>query len=214
MSTENQLADEIYHPGFHIIDNFLDHHHYHALRTTIHTVHNNGYFRDAKIGHQAGAAHNARIRKDQIYWLDQTTDEQATLAYFGAVNKICTALNRALFLGLVEYEAHFAVYNPGTFYKKHVDQFATTKARRISCVYYLNDTWREADGGELILYDKTEQLLTTVQPLANRFICFNSDLPHEVCTTHQMRYSISGWLKTNVLNTYQYDPLPLTEIAE
>jgi SM-20-related protein len=89
---------------------------------------------------------------------------------------------------------------PNGFYKKHVDQFATTKDRRISCVYYLNENWQPDFGGELTLYNTQDELLTHVQPLGNRFVCFNSDMPHEVCTAYQTRYSIAAWLKVRSLS--------------
>jgi len=214
LATEKQLADAIYQHGYHVIDNFLDYQHYQALRTIIRSMHEKGYFRDAKIGHQKSAIYDSRIRKDQIYWLEETADERAIRPYFAAIHTIFTALNRSLFLGLVDYEAHFAVYEPGTFYKKHIDQFATTQDRRVSCVYYLNDQWREQDGGELVLYDKTDLPLVTIQPCANRFVCFNSELPHEVRTTQKTRYSIAGWFKTRALHfNHPPDFMQFTEQA-
>ena len=121
--------------------------------------------------------------------------DNAVNTYLSEIKKLSETLNQSLFLGLVDYEAHFSIYQPNNFYKKHVDQFATTQDRRISCVYYLNDEWREAFGGELKLYNKTDQLLANIMPIGNRFVCFNSDIPHEVCTAHQTRYSIAAWLK-------------------
>ena len=187
MNTQTHIADGIYQHGFHIIDNFLDSDHYNALRTTIQLIHQNGYFKQAKIGQKLDQNLNASIRNDQIFWLDNQGDNHSINAYFDAITRLSETLNQALFLGLVDYEAHFAIYQPNNFYKKHVDQFATTQDRRISCVYYLNDEWREAFGGELKLYNKTDQLLANIMPIGNRFVCFNSDIPHEVCT--------AAWLK-------------------
>ncbi|MBI2785834.1 MAG: 2OG-Fe(II) oxygenase, partial [Legionella longbeachae] len=80
------------------------------------------------------------------------------------------------------------------------DQFASQKTRKISCVYYLNSNWQLEFGGELKIYDEEGQLLQNVLPIENRFICFSSELPHEVCLTHQPRYSITGWMKTRSLS--------------
>ena len=195
MSTRTQIADEIYHQGFHIIDNFLTLDHYRALRNTIETTHNDGYFKQAKIGRKLEKTHHSTIRNDQIFWLDNNGCNVAINSYFVEIDKLCETLNKALFLGLTDYEAHFAIYQPNSFYKKHVDQFSTTQDRRISCVYYLNDTWQQEFGGKLILYDKNDQPLSEIMPLGNRFICFNSDIPHEVSTAYQTRYSIAAWLK-------------------
>ncbi len=197
MSTPAHISDEIYHHGFHVIDDFLNLEHYHALRKTMQEVHRQGSFTQAKIGQNK--THNLTIRTDKIFWLDKRNGNEPINAFFTEIDKICATLNQSLFLGLIDYEAHFAVYQPNSFYKKHVDQFATTQDRRISCVYYLNVDWQEAFGGELQLYDKTDQPLTKIMPLGNRFVCFNSDLPHEVCTAYQTRYSIATWLKIRPL---------------
>ncbi len=201
MHTEtHQIADAIYQHGFQIIDNLLADHHYRALYKTLETMHSNGQLHDAKIGNKHRATANANIRRDQISWLDEASEDPAIAAYFEEINNLRCILNRSLFLGLVDSEAHFAVYTPGSFYKKHVDQFLITPTRRISCVYYLNTEWRPELGGELKLYDQEDQLLHSVAPLANRLVCFSSELPHEVCTTYQTRYSIACWLKTRAIN--------------
>ena len=56
-------------------------------------------------------------------------------------------------------------------------------------------------GGQLNLYNQQDELIRAVFPEGNRFICFNSELPHEVALTHQTRYSITGWMKTRTLST-------------
>lgn len=197
LTSTNKLVDAIYQHGFHVVDDFLDYASYQALREKIVTHYNKGDFRAAKIGLEQKSTLNLNIRSDEIYWLDETSPDQALRAYFTEIKKISTHLNRSLFLGLVDYEVHFSVYQPGAFYKKHVDQFANKKNRRISCVYYLNNAWQQAHGGELLLYNVEEQLLKKIEPLANRFICFSSELPHEVCRTNHPRFAMAGWFKTN-----------------
>ncbi len=204
MPTQTQLADNIYHHGFHIIDHFLGAEHYRALRETIQIKQSEGYFKPAKIGHNLAKNHHAAIRNDEIFWLDKQCKNDAINAYFSAIDSLREALNQSLFLGLIDYEAHFAVYQPNRFYKKHIDQFKTKKDRRISCVYYLNERWQPDFGGELRLYDKADQPLTKIMPEGNRFVCFNSDIPHEVCTAYRTRYSIAAWLKIRPLSLAHY----------
>lgn len=194
------LENEIYDRGYHIIDNFLALEHCRMLRTKAEFMHRQGQFKSAKIGHQLQANHNADIRRDSIYWLDDQLEDAAIHAYFTKIQTIADTLNQTLFLGLVDFETHFAIYQPGSFYKKHVDQFASTQERRISCVYYLNENWQESYAGQLKLFDKHDQLIVSVLPQANRFICFNSNIPHEVCETKQTRYSIAGWMKTRSMS--------------
>lgn len=195
----NQIDDSIYHKGFYISDAFLNDAHYKELRNILQKAYSNGNFKLAKIGLTSHANHQLTIRNDQIFWLDETMTNSGVQAYFNKMSGIQTKLNQTLFLGLNTIEAHFAVYKPGRFYKKHVDQFKENLDRRISCVYYLNENWQPEHGGELKLYDKEDNLLVNVEPRGNRFICFNSDLPHEVSVAHHIRYSIAGWLKVRAL---------------
>ncbi|MCL9683261.1 2OG-Fe(II) oxygenase [Legionella maioricensis] len=200
MIDNDLLTNDLCTHGFHIIDDFLELHHYQSLRKIAKEMQQNGLFKSARIGPIVHAQHNNKIRTDEICWLDENSAEPAVQAYLKQALHIAHILNHSLFLGLIEFETHFAAYQPGSFYKKHSDQFATKKTRKISCVYYLNEDWQEEFGGELKLYNQEDQLIQNVSPQANRFICFNSELPHEVCLTHQPRYSIAGWMKTRSMS--------------
>ncbi len=183
--------EDIYHHGFHIMDNFLAEQDYRALLNHIQKQDSLGILSPAKIGKNAQL--QTAIRGDKIHWLEQ--NNRVFNAYFLIIEQLRLSLNKALFLGLTEFETHTAIYESGAFYKKHVDQFATTQTRRISCVYYLNQNWQPEHGGELVLYNKDHEMIQCIQPIKNRFACFMSDLPHEVSITTQKRYSITGWLK-------------------
>ena len=193
------VVEQIYSQNFHIIDNFLPPENVDCLRTTALQLAQENQFHVAKIGSQNNALSNRNIRRDQIYWLDDTSENESVITYFKAMKTIATTLNQHLYLGLVDFETHFALYSPGEFYKKHVDQFNNKQDRRISCVYYLNTDWETSFGGELKLYNKEGALLTSISPIANRLVCFSSDMPPEVCTTTQTRLSIAGWMKTRAV---------------
>ncbi|MDI1351400.1 MAG: 2OG-Fe(II) oxygenase [bacterium] len=185
--------------GFHVVDNFLELSHYQSLYQMAEKLNKQGLFRSAKIGLKIQAQQNKTIRSDEIFWLDEESKDESIQVFLKQINHIATQLNRTLFLGLSEFEAHFAVYQAGSFYKKHCDQFSSTKARKISCVYYLNKQWTNDFGGALKLYNTKDQLIQQVLPMGNRLICFDSELPHEVCLTYKTRYSIAGWMKTRAL---------------
>lgn len=191
-----KLIDNIYNHGFHIIDNFLDEASFQQLRQRAELLHAQGHFKLAKVGNSLNRAQHSDIRKDSICWLDEEPGDDLLCKYFNKIQELAKKINSNLYLGLIDFEAQFSIYQPGSFYRKHVDQFKNTQDRRISCVYYLNKKWQESFAGQLKLYDKDNQILAEVFPEANRFICFNSDLPHEVCETKELRYSIAGWMKT------------------
>ena len=190
------LVDNICNQGYHIIDNFLEVENYLALGNHLHFLNQENALNIARIGSNEEVQNNQNIRNDKILWLDEDSEHPFITNYLNALSSVANILNQTLFLGLSEVESHFATYESGSFYKKHIDQFRTNKRRKISCVYYLNQNWQKEYGGELNLYTNQDELLKTVNPQGNRFICFTSDIPHEVCVTHQTRYSIAGWLKS------------------
>lgn len=199
MSNSDVLIYELCQQGFHIIDGFLEPHLCQSLRSIAQDMHHQGLFRSAKIGLQLDKHQDKTIRTDHIYWLQGNESHAAVRVFLNQIQQLVQIINQALFLSIYEFETHFAVYQPGAYYKKHSDQFAAQKTRKISYVYYLNNDWKSEFGGELKLYSQENELLQTVLPHENRLICFNSELPHEVCITHQPRYSITGWMKTRPL---------------
>ena len=199
MTDYNNLVEAIYSNSFHIMDNLLPANVFEGLRDCALQLTDDNRFQTARIGNQAKTARNQDIRRDSIFWLDEDSGNPAVLAYLAAMKEIASALNQQLFMGLVNFESHFALYQPGSFYKKHVDQFHNTQDRKISSVFYLNADWNASFGGELILYDKVDNVLDKILPVSNRLVCFDSTLPHEVNTTTETRLSIAGWMKTRAL---------------
>jgi SM-20-related protein len=116
-------------------------------------------------------------------------------------------LNRHLFLGLFDYECHYAYYPPGAFYRKHVDAFKGDTNRILSAVLYLNPIWEPQDGGELVLYSNQEELLESILPSYGKLVLFLSqDFPHEVLPVSKSRYSIAGWFRVNSNLGINLDP--------
>jgi SM-20-related protein len=137
-----------------------------------------------------------KIRRDKILWIDPDTKEKFDFLDFAYGLK--QYLNRALYLGLTSYEAHFSIYENGDFYAKHLDAFKNSKTRLITTVFYLNEEWNEIDGGELVIYDENDNILKIVIPKANTLVVFLSDkFPHEVKAAKKMRYSIAGWFRVD-----------------
>ncbi|PMR67178.1 2OG-Fe(II) oxygenase [Halomonas heilongjiangensis] len=156
-----------------------------------------------------GQAHALRrdVRGDAIRWLDRESPAQRR--YLEAMGELQNALNQALFLGLFEYEAHFAHYPPGAFYQRHLDSFRGRANRVISTVGYLNPDWPADGGGEMVLFDAMdlEREVARVRPAAGTFACFLSEtVPHEVLPTRLPRASIAGWFRRNASLGGRVDP--------
>lgn len=152
----------------------------------------------AGIGRQDDHALLHTVRSDKIHWLSEDMG-QPVRDYLEKMEMIRQAANRYLYLGLFEYEAHFAKYEPGDFYLKHRDSFRGRANRKLTTVFYLNpEDWQESDGGELVMYQDDDSYLTRLTPKGGRLVVFLSeDFPHEVLPANRQRLSIAGWFRLN-----------------
>jgi Rps23 Pro-64 3,4-dihydroxylase Tpa1-like proline 4-hydroxylase len=149
------------------------------------------------------------IRGDYIGWFDMsptegwsTKDRNASLP--GYVRKVSTLVKEmARFLpgelSSIKNRSRAMVtcYPPGSRYTKHVDNGGRqSNGRRLTTLFYLNEDWDSADGGELAVYAPGGQpLLETVPPIADRLVMFWSDerVPHEVLETRKERFTVTIW---------------------
>ena len=157
-----------------------------------------GEFRHAGVGRGNNFEINPAIRTDHVLWLDKDRQSGAQKIYFDAMEQLRLAINHNVFLGLMEFEAHFAVYPEGSYYKKHLDQFRGIGARTVSAVLYLNDHWREEHGGQLRLYNDPQQpeRYVDILPHAGTLVTFlSARYLHEVLPANRPRKSITGWFK-------------------
>ncbi|TVU69182.1 MULTISPECIES: 2OG-Fe(II) oxygenase [Cobetia] len=203
----NCLIDELVEHGYSVRPNFLPAHLTRQLNGELLALETQQRLTAAGIGR--GHEHDLRpdIRGDAIRWLDR--ESRAQRAYLEAMNVLKDELNRALYMGLFEYEAHFAHYPVGSFYRKHLDSFRGRGNRLISSVLYLNEQWPADGGGEIVLYDPQDdsRALARVTPEAGTFVCFLSEqMPHEVLPTHQSRASVTGWFRRNASQGNLVDP--------
>lgn len=155
----------------------------------------------AGIGRHQAYQVNTQVRNDEIAWL--TSANPASGEFLRCMETLRLAVNAALYLGSFAYEAHFARYAPGHFYKKHLDAFRGQRGRVLTTVYYLNLDWQDEDGGQLCLYDSLDANwpIEVVTPVADRLVVFLSEqFPHEVRPAAKTRYSIAGWFRINQTN--------------
>lgn len=188
------LADALSAQGWAVLHDCLDPALVAALRGEVFAQGDlSGMYR-AGVGR--GVSHRvlAAVRGDWIRWLDGSTDAQRAL--FERLEAIRAEANRSLLLGLFEFEAHFALYPPGSGYERHVDSFQQDNPRRLSVVLYLNPDWGPADGGELVLYDAQGVEAARVLPEAGTLAVFLSQtVPHAVLPPRRWRASVAAWFR-------------------
>lgn len=105
-------------------------------------------------------------------------------------------------------EATFVVYEPGCFYRRHVDSLAGVDpagsgGRAYSFVVYLTgeQPWQPSDGGALRVFCDAlgEEVEEEVLPAAGLLVLFDSKrVSHEVMPTRRQRTCLVGWFREEV----------------
>ena len=195
-----KIIDGLMTDKYAVADDFFSADEVQALRAGILQKYNEEQFRKSAIGNQSNEQVIGAIRGDFILWMDEENAGPEENIFFDKINDFMAYMNRTCFMGLAEKEFHYAVYPPGTFYRRHLDTFKNDSRRKLSIVTYLNDeNWQPDYGGELSIYTNvngSEQAID-IYPVRGRVVVFESqELEHEVKPVKRDRLSITGWIKT------------------
>lgn len=177
-----------------IADNFLSESLSSHLKENLIALYAGKQLLSAGTGNDAQVVHNKLVRSDIIYWLDRKHNDPHENDFFNLMDTFVSHLNDTCYTGITGYEFHYTLYEKGSFYKKHLDQFRNNDSRQYSMIIYLNANWQESDGGELCVHHA--ESLQNISPQNGKGVFFkSSELEHEVLVTHVPRMSITGWLK-------------------
>lgn len=195
MNKMQALLNDVQEKGWSYQKNFFDMALIHKLAEQCQIRNDEGHMHMAAIGHGKNKSIKEGIRSDKISWLTNEESNHAVKTFQHEMKLIRHELNQNFYLGLNEYECHFAMYPEGSFYKAHVDRFKNDSRRTVTFITYLNKDWQQGDGGELRLH--LEDGMRDIQPYAGSVICFMSDsILHEVLLSHKPRLSLTGWFLT------------------
>ncbi|MGD9660252.1 MAG: 2OG-Fe(II) oxygenase [Porticoccaceae bacterium] len=196
------IVEALRNPGWIVLPNFLEQSLWLPLLQRAQNIDN---YAPAGIGRGDTFRENPFVRSDAICWLDRENFEDAQ--WLTLMEKLRLALNSRLFLGLFEFECHYASYGCGSFYKRHLDAFKGQGIRIVSVVLYLNPQWQSGDGGEFVIYPEKAPEGVAFLPRAGTLAIFLSeDFPHEVLPANRIRYSITGWFRINTTTGEILDP--------
>lgn len=200
-----RIAEALRHQGYIIVNDVFSIEQLQSLFIDIKQT-DSTFFHQAGVGREQEHQLNKFVRRDRIRWLDM--NYQPTRFYLMWMEQLRAHLNRELFLGLFDYECHYAHYPKKAFYKKHRDAFQGSSNRRLSTILYLNPAWQPLDEGELIIYAPDDSsILEKVVPTFGKMVVFLSEeFPHEVLPTQCSRYSLTGWYRINNTTTANIDP--------
>ncbi len=181
--------------GIGVSNNFLSTDLALQLKLNLVALYNQKALKRAGIGNGYVSTKDKKIRRDKIFWLDKKDNNETELLFFELIDSFVLYLNSTCFTGIKSYEFHYALYEKGAFYKKHIDQFKSDNGRAFSMIMYLNEGWVKENGGELKIHQKLE--VQIISPENQKCVFFKSnELEHEVLVTNVSRMSIAGWLKT------------------
>ena len=193
------IIDAFYQHGWVWLPNFLSAELNNAL---LHEAQFEAELTPAGIGRQNDHQLNQKVRRDATQWFDGNSTAQQH--YLALMAQLQLVFNRRCFLGLFDFECHFARYQRGDYYQKHLDAFSGRSNRVLTTVSYLNSV---TAGGELALYNEQNQLIDKFLPTAGSLVLFESErFPHEVLPAVDTRYSIAGWFRKNASINGVLDP--------
>jgi SM-20-related protein len=189
MNISEQLADK----GIAFINGLFNE----AELTTILSDIESSHFKKAGIGKLKISADE--IRGDFISWLD--LNQSCSLAQeiiSKKIEELKNQLNQELLLSIRNFEGHYAIYEKGKSYSRHLDTFKEDKSRVVSFILYLNKDWKKEDGGELKIYPDWDSStpIQSIEPTWGKVVLFVSkNTIHELSPTNKKRVSFTGWFK-------------------
>jgi len=167
-----------------------------GLRSNMNILNAAGVMKAAGIGNKVAFQKDKTIRGDKVNWIQDESTNQYEVIYLSKIGRFIDHLNKTCFTSIKTFESHYAHFELGSFYKRHIDQFKSEKGRKYSIVLYLNQDWKKEDDGMLSLYPSPSGQ-KDISPLEGRMVFFRSDeMEHEVHPSlTRERRSIAGWLK-------------------
>lgn len=190
----SSIIDDLAERGWSLQRSFLSSDVTHELADECRRREAEGALAPAGVGRGEAQAVREGIRGDQIQWLEAGQSAVCD-DYLQLMDELRQALNRELFLGLEEFECHFAFYPPGAFYQTHLDRFRDDDSRCVTAVLYLNPDWQAEHGGALRMHF-ADGAQSDIPPLAGNLVVFLSgEFPHEVLETQVDRLSLTGWFR-------------------
>lgn len=192
-----ELVEGVAADGYAAVPQFVAPAHVAALRERAQMA--SARMHPAKVGRAAVSVRDVAVRGDTILWLDEADADAAERALFATLEALRLAANARTWLGLLDFEGHYACYPAGAFYARHRDRFRDQDTRTLTFVLYLNDAWHDVDGGALRLYRDDDSTLD-VLPRGGTAVAFEAArFDHEVLPATRARWSCTGWFRRRAM---------------
>lgn len=185
--------ESLHNRGYFVRDNVLSDRDFLEVRQYAQSLCDEGRLNPARIGNNQL---DANLRGDSIFWLDRTHPRLDGV--FQVFDSLRNYLQDEAFIKIESVQYQLAHYPPGSVgYHKHRDTspYATSVGpkRKYTNIFYLNQNYISAHGGQLGLFTKVDDVKVEIEPVGNRIVTFESQLEHEVLPTHSSRLAITAW---------------------
>jgi SM-20-related protein len=144
---------------------------------------------------------NSEKRSDLVVFLKCNDELAATSSnlhkHLKWIDQLRQSLDVTLQLKMEQCTYMLAEYpSGGSKYVKHRDAAPSEYAgRKLTALLYLNEDWKQSDGGELHLWPGRWEVETPLvfSPIMDRLIVFRSSLEHEVQPSFFHRIAVTTW---------------------
>ncbi|KAL7685493.1 putative oxoglutarate/iron-dependent dioxygenase, glycerol-3-phosphate dehydrogenase, NAD-dependent [Plasmopara halstedii] len=216
-----QLDEE----GFVVIDDCFGHNWASALFEEMQWLNDNGHYKPNKTQFALtqmdtdGKSQAFHFIKPHIFEVDlHDSSVRAKVPELDALFH-STEIPQALAKHLPQYEMQFSTSDRtlklqrnaghGGCFPCHYDNPGAPNKRKVTCLLYLNESWKKGDGGEVQLFPFLQQAVT-VAPKMDRVVLFQSDqMLHRVLPSHVERYVLTIWLDGKKVNAPEDSQLRL-----
>src|SRR5690606_24714441 len=152
--TEQQfekLISEVIDRNYGMCDDFMGGNLLDGLRANLLNFHEGGMMHPAGVGRHFDFTKNLEVRGDVIRWIEEDSTDPFERKLMDKISHFIRHLNTTCYTHLNQMEFHYAFYESGSFYKRHLDEVKSHRGRKFSLVIYLKEHWEESDGGDLRL---------------------------------------------------------------
>ncbi|KAJ0406315.1 hypothetical protein ATCC90586_007353 [Pythium insidiosum] len=218
-----QVCAELRENGYVVVDDCFGHGWANALLDEMKWLHANELFAPNKTQFaltQHGTTRAVQFVKPNIYEVDlHDASLRRRVPELDALFH-STALLEALAVHFPDYELQMGTSGrtlklqrnagSGGCFPCHYDNPGAPNKRKLTCLLYLNDAWKEGDGGEVQLLPFLRAPVT-VAPKMDRLVIFMSDwMLHRVLPSNAERYCLTIWIDGAHVNRPEDSQLRVT----
>lgn len=196
------MAQELLQRGYTVVRNAFPAPYLHAIKQEMAQLRDNGHlYANATHILLKGEAQPTLLHKHHIVEtelaLERVRSEAPVLKRFFEDEVVLAPLEQALPQWLSLSGAMVKLqYNEGAggCFPLHYDTYGDD-GKCVTAVLYLNEHWREGDGGEIVLYPFPSEQPAVVAPRFGDMVLFSSQqMLHRVLPSRQPRYCLTTWI--------------------